>query len=318
MKISVVVCTYNRSQVLLKALESIAVQNIPQSVQWDVLVVDNNSSDQTREVMERYCNQSPDRFNYILESKQGLSHARNAGIEKSRGDVVAFTDDDAIVEPDWLWNLTSSLGRGEWAGAGGRIIPVWSGALPKWLSNDELNSIGTYGGFYLGPEAGPLTRPFYGGNMAIRREALERYGGFRVDLGRSSNNLQGREDVELANRLFAAGEQLRYEPNAVIRHPVAESRMTKSYVLRWHYWDGRSEIADTGQFEKGPSIMGVPFVQIRRLLRWTLQAMVSISPQKRFFCQRNVWILAGYIVSSYHSFRHRDTRTQASTRVPSE
>lgn len=318
MKITVIVCTYNRCQVVTKALDSIAVQNMPASVEWDVLVVDNNSTDQTREVVEQYCLQNPARFSYMLESKQGLSNARNAGIQKSRGDVLAFTDDDAVVEPDWLWNLTSSLQSGEWAGSGGKIIPTWSGALPAWLSNEDLVSMGTFGGFDMGPEAGPLDRPPYGGNMAIRRDAFEKYGGFRVDLGRSSNNLQGREDVELANRLFAAGERLRYEPNAVIHHPVAESRKKKSYVLRWCYWDSRSEIADMGTLEARWSVMGVPLYLFRRLIRWPLQWLITINPRRRFRCESQFSRVVGYIAASYHESRRRVDRTPASSQLPAE
>src|SRR5579872_339882 len=130
MNITVIVCTYNRSQTVTTALDSIAGQAVPDSVEWNVLVVDNNSSDETRQVVKQYCQQTPARFSYIFEPKQGLSFARNAGIQNARGEILAFTDDDVLVERDWLWNLTSSLVNGEWAGAGGQIIPIWAGTLP--------------------------------------------------------------------------------------------------------------------------------------------------------------------------------------------
>jgi glycosyltransferase involved in cell wall biosynthesis len=318
MNITVIVCTYNRCETVTKALDSLAAQNIPESIKWDVLIVDNNSSDKTREVLERYCSQYPNRFSYIFEAKQGLSHARNAGIEKARGQILAFTDDDAIVEPDWLWNLTSSLESGEWAGAGGRIIPVWSGEIPDWLSRDDVLNIGTFGGFDMGPEAGALARPPYGGNVAFRREVFEKYGRYRVDLGRSANNLQGREDIELANRLFARDERLRYEPKAVIQHPVTESRMKKSYVLRWSYWEGRSEIADVGPLLAKWSILGVPIYLFRRLVRWKLQSLICLDPRQRFFCERNMWRVAGYIVACYKESQRRDGRARASAQISAE
>ncbi len=317
MNITVIVCTYNRCQTVTKSMDSIAVQNVPTGIEWDVLVVDNNSTDETREVLEKYCLLNP-RFSYVFESKQGLSHARNAGIERARGEILAFTDDDVTADPDWLWSLTSSLCGGRWSFAGGRIIPVWPGKLPAWLSEEDFNTIGPFTGFDEGPEPKPLTRPSYGGNTAFRREMFEKYGGFRSDLGRSNNNLLGREDIEIANRLFTAGEQLRYEPKAVIRHPVEEYRMTKRYILKWFYWDTRSEIVDAGLPETRWSIKGVRLSDFRRLARWALQWLVSTSPRSRFFCQIQMWKVVGTAVASYHESGRRGNRSAASRQVPAE
>ena len=102
MNITVILCTFNRATSLSKALESVACSELPESVEWEVLVVDNNSSDRTREVIEEYCRQFPGRFRYLFEPQQGLSSARNAGIREARGDVLAFLDDDVMVEAEWL------------------------------------------------------------------------------------------------------------------------------------------------------------------------------------------------------------------------
>src|ERR1039458_7067822 len=189
MKIAVILCTYNRCQLLVGALDSIAASVLPESLEWEVLVVDNNSSDQTREVVEGFSRRYPGRFRYVFECQQGLSCARNAGIRESQSEILAFTDDDVIVEPDWLWTLTSVLQAGEWTGAGGRIVAVWPGPLPSWLSTADPDTLGPYGEFNLGTESGPLRRPPYGANMAFRREVFEKYGDFRTDLGRSGSNL---------------------------------------------------------------------------------------------------------------------------------
>jgi glucosyl-dolichyl phosphate glucuronosyltransferase len=310
-KITVILCTYNRCQTLAKMLESVAASKVPDSVEWEVLVVDNNSSDQTRQVVEDFCRRYPGRFRYLFESQQGLSCARNAGIRESQSEILSFTDDDAIVEPDWLWNLTSALQGREWIGAGGRIIPVWPRPLPGWLSTDDPNTMGPFGAFNVGTEAGPLKRPPFGGNMAFQREAFGKYGGFRADLGRSGSNLQGREDLEFANRLLAAGERLRYEPDAVVRHPVAESRMQKRYVLRWWYWYGRSEIAESGPADAKWLIRGVPLYLFRRLVRWTLQSMISLEAPRRFSCQLRVWYIAGMAVACYQSARSKNPQRAA-------
>src|SRR6266481_8463227 len=112
MKVTVIVCTHNHCQILAKALESLAASTLPSSVEWEVLVVDNNSNDRTREVVEEYCRRFPGHFCYLFVSQPGKSHALNAGIRGARGDVLAFTDDDVTVEPKWLQNLTAPLYSG--------------------------------------------------------------------------------------------------------------------------------------------------------------------------------------------------------------
>jgi len=306
MTITVILCTYNRAEMLAKTLDSLVASVLPTSVSWEVLVVDNNSSDQTRAVVSEFCRRYPGRFRYLFETRPGLSRARNAGINEAQGDVLAFTDDDVVLEPTWLQNLTASLHQGEWAGAGGRIIPLWTRPLPKWLATDNPRVMGPFVAFDLGNEAGPLTLPPYGANMAFRREVFEKYGGFRVDLGRSSRNLQGREDIEFANRLLAGGERLRYEPDAVVHHVVPKSRMEKGYVLRWWFWFGHTEVVESGPpTHTGWLFGGVPLYIFRRLARWALQWIFTIGASRRFVCLLNVWYLAGTGVACYEWTRQQ-------------
>ena len=306
MNITVIVCTYNRCELLAKTLDGIVAQTLPEPIKWEVLVVDNNSSDRTREVVESFCVKAPARCRMVFEQQQGLSYARNTGIRNARGEILAFTDDDIAVESGWLWNLTSSLHSGEWAGAGGQIIPVALEALPNWLPVDDFRTLGPFAGFDLGEDPLPLTRPPYGGNMAYRREMFEKYGAFRVDLGRAGTNLQGREEVEFANRLLAEGEKLRYEPAAVVRHSVPGNRMGKGYVLRWYYCNGLSEVADVGPPTDAKwKLLGVPLYMFRRLVRWTLQWMISVTAPRRFYCQRTLWYLAGIAVACYQHSRRQ-------------
>lgn len=239
---SVVVCTYNRCDSLFAVLGNIAVQIMPESVTWEVVVVDNNSTDKTREAVGQVARRWPGRFRYIFEERQGLSIARNRGISEARGTVIAFTDDDVKINPDWLHNLTSSLHIGSWAGAGGRIIPVWPKSLPGWMSVDDHRTMGVFVQFDAGPDPKELSRPPYGANMAFLRTAFEKYGGFRTDLGRSGNNLLSSEDTEYGDRLLAAGERLRYEPHAIVFHPAPENHMTRHFVLRWWFWFGYGEV----------------------------------------------------------------------------
>jgi glucosyl-dolichyl phosphate glucuronosyltransferase len=310
---TVIVCTYNRCRMLEKALDSLVASALLASFEWEILVVDNNSSDQTRDVVEGFGQRYPGRFRYLFEPHQGVSHARNAGIRESRGDVLAFMDDDVTVGPEWLSNLTASLHRGDCAGAGGRIAPVWKSPPPRWLPIERPHALAPFVSFDLGSEPGPLNEPPFGANMAFRKEVFKRYGHFRTDLGRCGDKLLSNEDTEFANRLLAAGERLRYEPSAIMHHPVPEGRVRKLYVLGWWFGKGRADISELG-VPVGTKwfLFGVPLVLIRRTVRWTLQWMISTSPSSRFYCQLAVWNLAGQIVQCYRDPFHPSRPGRAS------
>ena len=163
MNVTVILCTFNRCQSLAKALESVAVSTLPKSIEWEVLVVDNNSRDQTRKVVEEFCRRYPGRFRYLFESQQGKSHALNSGIREARGNILAFMDDDVRVEPTWLGNLTAALAGREWAGAGGRILPQQTFSAPCWLALEGKYSLaGMLAFFDLGNEAGDFRQAPFG------------------------------------------------------------------------------------------------------------------------------------------------------------
>ncbi len=312
MNTTVVVCTYNRCQSLPAVLESLAFQVMPDTITWEIVVIDNNSTDETREVVEEAARKWPGRFRYIFEHRQGLSFARNRGVSEARGSVIAFTDDDVKINPDWLCNLTSNLHAGEWAGAGGRIVPIWGKPVPAWMSLHDPHTMGPFAVFDFGENQKPLSRPPYGANMAFRKDVFQKYGGFRTDLGRSGTNLHGREDTELGERLFAAGERLSYEPEAVVSHPNPSNRMTKKFVLRWWFWFGYGEIVQEGLPSNVRFVLnGIPLYLFRRMVRWALQWMVTFNPPQRFTCIRNFSYLAG-IAFACHRFQ-RISETQIAT-----
>ena len=211
MMTTVIVCTYNRCKMLEKALDSLVASALPTSFEWEVVVVDNNSSDQTRDVVEGFSQRYPGRFRYVFEPRQGVSYARNAGVRESRGDVLAFMDDDVTVGREWLRNITASLHRGDCAGAGGRIVPVWKSPPPRWLPIERPHALAPFVEFDFGSEPGPLNVPPFGANMAFRKEVFEKYGGFRTDLGRCAGSLLSNEDTEFGNRLLCTIRYLRKE-----------------------------------------------------------------------------------------------------------
>lgn len=295
MKISVILCTYNRCASLPMALKSIAASVIPSLTAWEVVVVDNNSRDRTREVVEDFCRRHPGRFRYLFEPQPGKSHALNAGIRAAKGDILAFMDDDVTVEPTWLQNLTVPFGSNEWAGVGGRILPKWNCAPPRWLSVRNRSVLSSLAVFDLGSQAAQLLEAPYGTNMAFRKEMFERYGHFRTDLGPRPSGLIRGEDTEFGIRLLAGGERLRYEPSAVVHHPVQEERLRKKYFLAWWFDKGRSDIRQYGIRERGWRVQGVPIISFRRVVAWTLRWLSATKTSHRFECKLQVARFLGEI-----------------------
>ena len=301
MKITVIVCTYNRCRTLEKALSSVAASALPESIEWEVLVVDNNSRDQPRDVVEDFCTRSPGRFRYLFEPHQGKSYALNTGIREARGDVLAFMDDDVTVESTWLQNLTAALCSREWAGAGGRILPQWPCAPPSWLPEKEWYGMAPLVMFDLGPEAGPLTDPPFGTNMAFHRRLFEKYGVFRTDLGPGPNGkIRNNEDTEFGRRLLEAGERLKYEPTAVVHHSVPQNRLRRGYFLTWWFNKGRADVRETGvAADTKWFVSGIPLYLVHRLAVGILRWLVTLDPSRRFSCRLAVWLTAGTMVESY-------------------
>ena len=298
MMITVILCTANRCSGLAATLESVASSVVPESTPWEILVVDNNSRDATRSVVESMKEKFPGRFLYLFEPRAGKAYALNAGIEVARGDVLAFVDDDVTVEPAWLANLTAPLQDKMWAGSGGRVVLQWKCAAPKWLPAGGRHPLGLLAEFDLGLEPRELDEPPYGVNMAFRRIVFEKYGGFRTDLGPSPDRDIPRpgEDTEFGMRLLNAGERLRYVPSAVVYHPVPAERIRKQYFLTWWFDKGRSEIR---QLPVPPAPTARGFMGLLHLFRnlaaWVFRWMSAIQTARRFGRKLTVWYKAGEI-----------------------
>jgi glucosyl-dolichyl phosphate glucuronosyltransferase len=293
-------CTHNRARSLAPAIESVAKQTLPQSVGWEMLVVDNNSSDETRKVVEDLQQLYPDRIRYLFESQQGISHARNSGIRNARGEVLAFIDDDETAGVDWLQNLTAELFNAGWAGAGGRILPLWNCARPNWLSDQSHFTLSPLALFDRGMEAGDLSESPFGANMAFRKEVFDVCGGFRTDLGRIGTGMLSGEDSEFGRRVIAAGRRLRYEPTAVTHHPVEKDRVRQEYFLQWWFNKGRSDVRELGNQPKDMRLIGVTLRLLGGLVMESLRWMIAVEPSQRFISKLKVWAQAGQIFEYYH------------------
>jgi glucosyl-dolichyl phosphate glucuronosyltransferase len=295
-KITAIVCTYNRSQKLASTIESLVAQTLPRSLGWEILVVDNNSSDETRHVVERFRRRHPERIRYLIESQQGVSHARNTAIRESRGEILAFIDDDETAGTAWLQNLTANLFSGDWVGAGGRVLPLWDVSRPQWLHPQSSLVSGPLAAFNPSQGPGPLTEPPFGANMAFRKEVFQKYGGFRTDLGRAGANMISNEDTEFGRRLLAARQPLRYEPSAITYHPVEERRLRPEYFLTWWFNKGRSDIREMKGQHSDKHFLGVPPRLFGSLAAQLARWMFTVESSQRFNYKVNLWNCAGQIL----------------------
>jgi glucosyl-dolichyl phosphate glucuronosyltransferase len=267
-KFSIVIATYNRAAVLRDTLASLA--QLRPAEAWEVIVVDNNSPDDTREVVEGAAATFPTRLVYAFEREQGRSAALNRGFGLATGEIVVTTDDDVRVDPDWLTAISRGLATCGCDYIGGRVTPIWeSPTIPRWFPPTTGLLWGVVALLDYGPNAVPFgNRPPLGVNMAIRREALERVGGFDPRVGRKAGTLLGQEVREWCMRARAAGLVGYYVPDVVVRHLIPRDRLTKRYFRRWFYWRGISRAmlyAQSGLDMEKPEAPALDARQVRHV-----------------------------------------------------
>lgn len=302
MNATVVVATYNRASALRLMLESLERQRVPRGFTWDVIVVDNNSTDGTRTIVESFVAMNPERIRYLLERRQGKTFALNTGLAAARGDVIAFTDDDVILDPHWLGRLVHAVRAHGCACAGGRILPVWSRPRPAWI---EMEGPYRLGSVVVSMDLGDApcwfdttdTLPL-GANMAITAAALKRVGLFRTDLGPAAGSEIRGEDSDICRRLIAAGERLLYVPNATVFHPVDERRLHRRYFRRYYFDQGRAITREEGLPADAVCYANVPRYLIRPAIRRGLQWLQCFDRKRRFYYQLQFWYALGRIVEA--------------------
>ena len=241
-RLSLVIATYNRAEQLLATLRSVALQSASAEV-WECIVVDNRSVDDTAERVRTFIAAHPQlNIRYCYEAQQGLSYARNAGIEAAQGDIVAFIDDDERIVEEFVEAYINLFDTHPDAmAAGGRIIAEYPTGRPRWMSRYTVQPIANPMDF--GPEVRPfpLSRIPGGGNMAMRRELFKRVGVFNTSLGRTGKRLIGGEESELFERIRREGMACYYVPRAVMYHVIPDEKLTPDYFDRLAYNVGVSQ-----------------------------------------------------------------------------
>lgn len=263
--VSVIICTYNRCDLLSEAVESVLSQK-NDGISYELIIVDNNSSDGTRAVVESFISRGHPNLRYLFEGRQGLSNARNAGLEHARAPIIAFTDDDVRVARDWVRVIKRTFDEHpEVDFVSGKVLPRWNAEPPAWLTPDHWSPLALQ-------DHGD--QPFYsntarptclvGANLAIRRALFAVVGNFNpafARIGASSS-----DDHEWQLRVWNAGKQGLYAPDLLVTADVQVERVGKEYHRLWHTGHGVScAMMRDPTLERGSAyLFGIPAPMFRQ------------------------------------------------------
>lgn len=250
-RITAAICTHNRVALLPATLESLLAQSL-RPTDYEVLVIDNGSTDATPAVIRRHLD-APGavKLRSAVQPLLGLSHARNLAADMAAGEIIAYLDDDAVADPGWLAALLDAYAAfpDAWA-AGGPVRLAWHAHRPAWLGDELLPMLSRLD---LGEERRPLAAQEYlwGTSLSCHRQAFRSLGLFRTDLGRRGVALVSGEDTEFQRRIRAANRQVIYAPAAQVAHWVAPVRTRQRYFMARAYGKGRTRaLVDAGQLDR--------------------------------------------------------------------
>lgn len=275
MHLTVALCTWNRANLLNQTLERMRQLAIPEGCDWEILVGDNNCTDQTASVVERHAAHLPVRR--LFEPRPGKSYAANLLLEQAQGDVILWTDDDVLVQSDWIAAYVDAFkAMPHVSFFAGAIEPWFETEPPKWIRKHLSRLAGVYAVAAYGNEVRPL-RPadgVFGANMAFRTDVARAFP-LNTDLGRVRGLLIGGDDTELIQRVTGAGHLGYWLPTARVQHFIPSNRLNAGYVWKWYYGAGLNVVRqnDLGDC---PRFLGAP--------RWALWAYAK-ALAKAYLCR---------------------------------
>lgn len=249
--ITMLVCTYNRSSDLREMLETALTQETDGEFTYEVLVVDNNSTDDTRSVVEEFLTRGYENIRYLFESRQGKSYALNTGLNFVSSPIFTICDDDFALPKDWIKNIFAAFkAYPEVSFVSGKVLPAWQGKAPSWLTPEHWSAIAltNYG-----------EKKFYADEnnqicllaCSFRIADVKAVGGYKPELGVTKNQIGGIEDFEILTRLWKSGRRGIYLPHIWFYHKVSSNRCTKKYHRLWHSGHGNFYAAMRGEeFER--------------------------------------------------------------------
>ncbi len=279
--ISVVVCAYNSQDAVPRLLAGLAGQA---SAPSEIIVVDSNSMDDTSAAVKKFAAYNPGcPVRLIHEKRSGKSHALNAGVMASSGEVIAFLDDDAMVERGWIAAIVSAFEHKNIDGVGGRILPEWNSSAPSWFTPavagfTPVHDFGNDPLAYDLPGSSPV-----GANMAFRRSALDKAGLFDTNLGHVGARKIGGEESDLCQRMHDLGLKIVYWPDAAIHHCFGPEAEARNYWRKRVFTQGRAAAYYLKKRER--SLFSLAAGAPARILRQKniKFAMHSEQPGKSFF-----------------------------------
>ena len=243
MLITIAICTFNRAESLRRTLESLAAMRVPNDLAWELVVVNNNSTDHTDTVIEAFVGRLPIRREF--EPQGGLSHARNRAIEAAKGDYIIWTDDDVVVDPGWLAAYAEAFARWpEAAVFGGRIIPRYETPVVEWVANAGAALAGPYAVRDFGDQPMRLTpagyRLPYGANFAVRG-AEQKANRYDPDLGVGPGRNRMADELEVIEAILRSGGTGYWVPEARVDHCIGHERQTLHYITRYFSAAGETD-----------------------------------------------------------------------------
>lgn len=303
--VTLLVCTFNRCGDLREMLETALAQETGGSFTYEVLVVDNNSTDHTRAVVEDLIARGHANLRYLFEERQGKSWAINTGLTAIRGWAYAIADDDFILPADWLKKVISGFRANPTASfVSGKVLPLWQGEVPPWLGPDHWSAVALadYGDeeFFADEHRQVCLLA-----CAFRVADVNAVGGYRAELGVSKDLIGGVEDLEILQRLWKAGRRGLYLPSLSFRHKVSPGRLTKAYHRRWHAGHGRfyAKLRDPGFEKSAARLFGVPAHLYRQTasaaIGW-LGSMLRGRPDESFAHELRMRFFAGFFDERRH------------------
>lgn len=311
MTLDVLVATCERPDLLARTLSSLLAAPVPPGLEVRVTVVHNDGTNAARMVVEHWIPRFEGRLAYRYERRRGKSHALNAGVEATDGDLIGFVDDDEEINRGWYREVLRAFQHEGVDFIGGPCLPRWGAVPPSWMPPAYRGVIGYVDDgdqvMVFGKDAPGI---LMGGNAVVRRRTLQRTGRFEPQLGpQPDRRLMSGEDEDLYVRLLSAGAHGLYIPDLKIYHYVPADRLTKPYYRRWCFWNGVSRSLIEGRRPSAAIRIGkVPRYLYGRAVRGLVQLLrpfrAAVDPASRFAAELALWHIVGFIYGTY--FRRRD------------
>ena len=275
MIVTVAICTWNRAKMLDQTLVQMAKLRIPQGIEWELLVVDNNSTDETTQVLTRHLVSKVLPLRVVVERKQGQSNARNRAIDEAQGEMILWTDDDVLVHSEWLSSYVKAAK--DWPTMvyfGGRIDPWFSCDPPSWIKANISELQAPFAIRNLSESTRVLLRHEdpYGANLGFRTAVLRKER-FNPDLGLIGKKQTRGDETEMLLRLYDQGYRGVWVHDAIVDHYIPPERLTAEYIWGYHNGGGRAIRIMDGAIQV-PTLMGMPRYAIRAYLQSAIVEMI--------------------------------------------